>query len=367
MLLAISPGSPLAFSQLADQKDAAALRLNPRLAKAYTQRAFFYERLGQMDKALQDYNLAIELDPADHKALASRGRIYENQREYQRAIQDYKAAIAARPEEALPWDNLGVVHHRLGERDKAIEDFTHAIRVDPRYRSAYANRGVAYFELQRYQNAIEDWTKAIDLGDVQLYCDRGNAYLRLKEYEKALADYTHSIQRDPSEPENYQVRAYLNLILGHGAAAASDARRTLDLRGWRSLTTVAMVSVAHFGYIEAQQPSEARKILEEAAVRCDTAAWPYPVIRFLRGEISERELDASSDMYDPGDIGRSVTAFLVHFYVGMSQFYSPRGEPTARTVALQEFEKVVASNFTEAMEYDLARSYLSRIHAMAGR
>ncbi len=35
-------------------------------------------------------------------------------------------------------------------------------------------------------------------------------------------------------------------------------------------------------------------LLDDAAVRCDTSAWPYPIIKHLRGEIDEAKLMAAT-------------------------------------------------------------------------
>ncbi len=68
-----------------------ALRLNPRLAKAYCGRAralLLYN--DQNDRAIADFNEAIRLDPGLADAYYGRGVAWGKKREYDRAITDFK-------------------------------------------------------------------------------------------------------------------------------------------------------------------------------------------------------------------------------------------------------------------------------------
>ena len=52
--------------------------------------------------------------------------------------------------------------------------------------------------------------------------------------------------------------------------------------------------IGHFAARRAGKAGEARKFLDEAATQCDNSAWPYPVVRFLRGEIDDKALFAAA-------------------------------------------------------------------------
>jgi len=54
------------------------------------------------------------------------------------------------------------------------------------------------------------------------------------------------------------------------------------------------VLLRHFSARRARRNDEARIVLDEAAARCDTTAWPYHVVKYLRGEIDESKLLAAA-------------------------------------------------------------------------
>ncbi len=67
---------------------ACAIRMDPRNARAYLDRGMAYERMGNVEQALADYDRAIELLPEDAKAYYIRGLTFQRQGRYREAKQD---------------------------------------------------------------------------------------------------------------------------------------------------------------------------------------------------------------------------------------------------------------------------------------
>ncbi len=76
--------------------------------------------------------------------------------------------------------------------------------------------------------------------------------------------------------------------------AESGAKTVLDLEGWRGRLSQYAMLLGHFSARRAGRSDDANKLLEAAASQCDTAAWPYPVVKYLRGEIDESKLMAAA-------------------------------------------------------------------------
>jgi hypothetical protein len=51
-----------------------------------------------------------------------------------------------------------------------------------------------------------------------------------------------------------------------------------------------MVLVGYFGLRQAHKDNEAKVFIDAHALDFDTTAWPYPVIKYLRREISAEQL-----------------------------------------------------------------------------
>lgn len=52
-----------------------AIGLNPRHCRAYYNRAFSHDRLGQYEEAVADYSRALRIEPANATALHNRGSL----------------------------------------------------------------------------------------------------------------------------------------------------------------------------------------------------------------------------------------------------------------------------------------------------
>ncbi|MGH7961860.1 MAG: tetratricopeptide repeat protein, partial [Candidatus Binatia bacterium] len=180
---------------------------------------------------------------------------------------------------------------QTGKLQEAVASFDLAIRLKPDFAQAYSARGNVHNALGQFEQAGKDYNEAIRLNPryVEAYYNRGNVYSDAGQYEQALKDYNEAIRLSPRYAEAYYNRGLAHLMLGRGEAAA-DARAYLNLKGWRDEQALYIVLIGHFGDRLAQRSAEARQILDEAAAKADPAAWPYPIIRFLRREIKANAL-----------------------------------------------------------------------------
>lgn len=124
-----------------------AIKRNPDLPWAYSQRGYAHAQNGRHELAMDDLNMAIELDP------------------------EFGAAFF----------NRGVLHDMLGKPELAIADYTQSITLDP-FGLAYYKRGMDYFFTKRYDAAEMDLRKAIEFEPnpfvmmdlAELQCSMGN-------------------------------------------------------------------------------------------------------------------------------------------------------------------------------------------------
>jgi tetratricopeptide (TPR) repeat protein len=295
------------------------IRANPGAASKYLWRANVWEARKELEIAIADYNEAIRLDPGYALAYNNRGSAWSDKKDYDKAIADYNEAIRLDPGNALAYYNRGIAWWAKKDYDKAIADYNEAIRLDPGYALAYYNRGIAW------------WAK--------------------KDYDKAIADYNEAIRLDPGHADAYYNRGAAFLITG-SERAVDDERKFLQLEGWRGEHSQYAVLRGYFGSRRAGKAEAARRFLDDAAAKCDTAAWPYPVIRYLRGEIDQNALLAAASDTDKMTEARcylgldlalkgQATAAREHFL-----WVKEHGNPgfTEFTVALAELDRLEKAN-----------------------
>ena len=163
-----------------------AIGINPNYSDAYINRGNAYGNLGKWDQSVADYSRAIKIDPKYVTAWSDRGIAYGNLGQLNKAIADFSKAIEIDPKKAIAWSNLGVAYWKLGQWDKSIANYSKAIEIDPKNTTVYYNRGFAYYNLGQWENAIDDYSKAIEIdpNNAKAYSDREIAYRKLQNNKK---------------------------------------------------------------------------------------------------------------------------------------------------------------------------------------
>jgi len=118
-----------------------------------------------------DYTLwadCVKKSPNKVRVHLNRGVAYTRLGQYQRAIEDYNEAIRLNPDLAEVYNDRGVAYRKLGQYQRAIEDYNEAIRLNPDLAEVYYNRGDAYLSQSNNELGCRDAQKACELGDCQL-------------------------------------------------------------------------------------------------------------------------------------------------------------------------------------------------------
>jgi tetratricopeptide (TPR) repeat protein len=268
-----------------------AIRLDPMRATAYQNRGAAYNGLGQYERAINDLSRAIELDPENVGAYSNRGLAHFAVGQYDQAVADLSRAVQLAPKNAVPYFNRAEVFARLGMRDRALEDYDATIRLDPSIAAAYAATARLREQEGQRDHAIRDFDMALQLDpkEVSLYYDRGNARRESGDWRGALADYDRAVVLAPQQADAYVARGWSRLSAGVDGADY-DARIYLQLNGWHDGLSPYMTILAVLGSRQAGRPEAAVRVLDEALTNLSRGTWPVPVLRYLRGEVTETAL-----------------------------------------------------------------------------
>src|SRR5215471_3757640 len=139
------------------------------LAWAFNNRGNAYQRKGDNDRAIADYDQAIRLDPKNAASYANRGGAYLGKGDNDRAMADYDQAIKLDPKEPAAWNNRCWLRTTIGQLEGALADCNESLRLKPGDSGALDSRGFTYLRLTQLEKAIEDF-------DVVLRIDAKNAH-----------------------------------------------------------------------------------------------------------------------------------------------------------------------------------------------
>ena len=156
---------------------------DPNDAGFYNNRGEVYLREGKVDKAINDFNIAVKLQPELAVSYNNRGNAYLLKGEIDKAIEDYSRSIKHAPKDTISYSNRGVAYLRKGKFDKTIEDATTAIELDEKLPNAYYNRAEAWLHLKEWDKAKADLTTAKKLG-MDIVATFHNAYRDIATFER---------------------------------------------------------------------------------------------------------------------------------------------------------------------------------------
>ncbi len=137
-----------------------ALELDPNFAAAYAGLGVQYGNLGQASLAAENIKKAYALRDrvSEHEKYRISALYYDGVTgELEQAIQVYELWAKSYPQDFVPIANLGADYSNLGQYEKAAAETQEALRLEPNAVSGYGNLAVDYLALNR----LDDARKAI--------------------------------------------------------------------------------------------------------------------------------------------------------------------------------------------------------------
>ena len=146
------------LSTLADDKppDGATAAMLNNLGIAYMNQQ-------RMDKAVEEFDLALKADPGLTVAELNKGIALLNLQKLPEAEAALNEAAAKEPANPRVWYNLGLLRRSEGKPAEAIEAFQRVLAVDPNDPDTHYFLGTMYAQQQQYDKAIAEFEAALRL------------------------------------------------------------------------------------------------------------------------------------------------------------------------------------------------------------
>ena len=107
------------------------VRLDPQKTEAFAAMAGLLLRMGDSDRALSAYEIALKQQPTMREALLGVAAIYRERKDYESSAGRLRTVLRYNPNDAETWMNLGDVAVFQGDELLARECYTRATRIDP--------------------------------------------------------------------------------------------------------------------------------------------------------------------------------------------------------------------------------------------
>jgi Tfp pilus assembly protein PilF len=92
-------------------------------AEAFNWRGMAYVDIGDLDKAVQDFNQAISLNAKYADPHNNRGEVFRKKKNFPEAVKNYQQAIALEPSFAEPNYNIGLILRMEGKQPEALKHY----------------------------------------------------------------------------------------------------------------------------------------------------------------------------------------------------------------------------------------------------
>jgi cytochrome c-type biogenesis protein CcmH/NrfG len=108
------------------------VKLNPQLTDAFAEMAEMLYRLGDLDRALGAYDIALKQQPNSRDALRGAARVFQQKSDYPAAAERLRTVLRYNPTDAEVWLQLGDIAVFQGDEVRARECYTRATQIDPK-------------------------------------------------------------------------------------------------------------------------------------------------------------------------------------------------------------------------------------------
>lgn len=243
---------------------------------------------GHTREAIRYLSNAIDECPNWADPYVERGIAYDQSGEYREAVGDYTKALALNPKHFDAFYNRAHAWLKLHEYEKAIADYKNAGQLYPRgLRDVEISLGNVYDEMGDRQIAVEHYTSALKIStDAETLRRRALDFAVMNRVPDAEQDLKTAIKLNPSSNSLKRAEVFLTLARGDNQTAIKLSRAELLGQDWRSADAPYMVLIGCIGYSAVQHDAYAKQLLTTALASC-AKTWPYPILQYLRGDLTE--------------------------------------------------------------------------------
>jgi Flp pilus assembly protein TadD len=204
-----------------------------KLRELLRSRAATFESLEDFDRAEADYNTLIGIKPVNPLVYSDRGYFYMRLGRFADAARDFVTGSRLAPAQATFSYGAGRALSRLGDYSTAIAHYNEAVRLAPRDSSPLISRAEAYVQVGKYTEARADYDRAIAFGFRHegdrffVYFGRGYASICTGDYDAAVRDMNIALSARPGMVNAVVWRGYAREKLGQREQALADYESAL--------------------------------------------------------------------------------------------------------------------------------------------
>jgi predicted O-linked N-acetylglucosamine transferase (SPINDLY family) len=188
--------------QLANDRLAQAISLEPDRADLMSTYALALQHRGDFDLAEQMYRKAIALKPDFAEVRNNLGYLLILRRKLPDAAAELREAVRLRPRYPQAHHHLALAYTGLGQIDDALSSYRAALELEPRMPDTWEALGRVMLDIKKYQQAVTSFSRAVTLAPtVQRYILLSVAHAGLEDLDGALVATRKAVEIDPNSAD----------------------------------------------------------------------------------------------------------------------------------------------------------------------
>lgn len=122
------------------------------------------------------------------------------------------------------------------------------------------------------------------------YYQLGLALQGAKRWKEAVTAFENVLRYDPTHLNALRHASFDAMLVRNGWAASRHAQGFLKTGGWKEQQSPFIALSGYVGLLQVGRDEEAQSLLARSASRLNAKTWPYLIIKYLQGELSEAQL-----------------------------------------------------------------------------
>ena len=180
------------------------------VAKAYLRMGKSFEKLGNLEKALECGTNSVTEEKTREAA--------EFNLRVEKLLSEKKKRDYIDPEKGRQARERGNEFFKNGELPKAVKEYEEAIKRNPEDYLVYSNRAACFTKMMEYHLGIKDCEEGLKIAPdfIKLHTRKALLHYYLKEYDKALECYdkaSHLDEKNPPDQQNPEIKEGINRVL----------------------------------------------------------------------------------------------------------------------------------------------------------
>jgi tetratricopeptide (TPR) repeat protein len=182
-----------------------ALAIMPEFSSAYFNKANSMANIGMYRQAIRMYEETLKLEEPEGLTHFYIGECYEKLGDIDKAYDNFRLSVNIDPELAEGWMGLGILNDRAGNEKTALKYIQKAVQLDELNEDNLLYLADAYFRFNMINKSKETYEKVVEIApeNPDLWLDYSAVFAEEEDYTKAIDLILSGIENQPQNHEYY--------------------------------------------------------------------------------------------------------------------------------------------------------------------